>query len=172
MVNRSSAPFFCPRPPPPTETWTSALTSTIKQALACLSGDDVRSSFVALLALGSLLPVMIDIKRWRGMDIRLGKTQPSLDSARLRAANDAHLLPILPVTSNSDANGVPTTSPRCKYRALGVYIVPWVCISRLSRHCPSPRKQRVRFPRSTPQAFAPDVVASQASRTALKPRVG
>lgn len=66
----------------------------LKQALPLpLCIHDVRSSFVALLALGSRLTVVMDVKVRVS---RLGKHQysvPELDSARPNAANPAHLSP-------------------------------------------------------------------------------
>lgn len=76
--------------------------------LLCLPSDDVRSSFVALLALGSWLTVVIDVKCGHPAGQTLGQAH---------AANPAHLLPILPVASNFDADGMSPASPRCKYRA-------------------------------------------------------
>lgn len=111
----------------------------------CISIDDVRSSFVG--SLGSWLTVLIDVKRWRGMDIRLGKHLGTPSSTR----------------SNSHRQSCPScpshpilTQTACHRPRLDASIVPSVPPSRLSRHSPSPRKQHVRFlPASIPSGKCP-----------------
>lgn len=79
-------------------------------SLLTMSGQALTGS------LGSWLTVVIDVKEWAsGWAARLGPTH---------AANPAHFLPILPVASHSDADGISPTSPRCKYRAFGGSVSP------------------------------------------------
>lgn len=110
-------------------------------------------------SLGSWLTVVIDFKRWRGMDT--GQTRPPRLGPS-RTANPAHRLPILPVAANSDADGMSPASPRCRYRAFRASLS-------LSRNSPSLRKQRVRFLQPSPQASVP-VSSRRSVQAALKPK--